>query len=139
MNNFQKYQDTLARQEEFSTYVHLNFRLIMTKMQSEMRRKLDIEPSKDNDNGYYDLMGSLSGRLFNEMVYSLCGMLQAWDMKFTDLIPNTTTLMLLDLMAGKNPLNGEIRKDIVDLYVFNKYYLDHIAVLRKHVEALPKE
>jgi|GEM_PF-2795282 hypothetical protein len=138
MNNFQKYQDTKEKQEEFSEYVHLNYRLIMVKMQSEMRRKLEIEPSQTNENGYHDLMASINARLFNEMVYALTGFLQAWDMNFTDLIPNMTTLMLLDLMAGKNPLNGEIRKDVVDLDTFNEYYMNHIAELRKNIEALPK-
>lgn len=138
MNNFLKYQDTEEKRDEFSEYVHLNFRLIMTKMQSEMRRKLDIEPCNNNENGYYDLLASLTGRTFNEMVYCLCGMLQAWDMKFNEIIPNAITLILLDLMAGINPLNGGLRKDVVDLDVFNKYYMDHIAELRKHFEALPK-
>ena len=76
-DKFTEYYSTPEKIAELSEYVHLNFRVIMTKMQSEMRRKLDIEPNMENRDGYYSLMLSLQGRLFNEMVYSLVSVLQS--------------------------------------------------------------
>lgn len=138
-DKFTDYYSTPEKIEEMSEYVHLNFRLIMTKMQSEMRRKLDIEPNTQNQDGYYSLACSLQGRLFNEMVYSLCGMCQALDIKFRDVIPKDTILLLFDLMEGKNPLQGKIRTDVHDdKEKFEKYYMSNIAELRAEKEALPK-
>lgn len=137
-DKFTSYYSNEKRIEELSDYVHLNFRLIMTKMQSEMRRKLDIEPNKTNEGGYYSLMCSLQGRLFNEMVYSLCGICQGLDMKFTDVIPENTVRILLELMANENPLKGKHREGMVSQEAFNQYYLKEIDDLRKNLEALPK-
>src|SRR5208283_1099163 len=91
---------------------HLNFKLIQTKMISEMRRKFDIKPSRDNSEGYISLMVSLYGRMFNEMIYSLAGICQSCDMKLTKIAPPLTLSLLLDLIEGKNPLNGKLRSDI---------------------------
>jgi hypothetical protein len=138
-NKFQKYYADEEKVEEMSLYVHNNFKLIMVKMASEMRRKLDIEPDPANASGYFDLMASLQGRMFNEMVYSLAAICQVLEMKLQDIIPKETLLILFDLMRGENPLNGELRKDVPDdLNGFKEYYLKEIEALREVVEALPK-
>ena len=137
-NKFLEYYSTQDKIDEMSEYVHLNFRLISTKMLSEMRRKLDINPSKTNEEGYQSLMYSLQGRMFNEMVYLMCGYCQAGGMKLEEIIPVTTLKLLLDLMQGKNPLEEEWNKRIVPLQKFNEFYLKEIDAIREHVEALPK-
>lgn len=137
-DKFVKYYSTEEKIKEMSEYVHINFRLILTKMLSEMRRKLDIKPDQQNSEGYVSLMMSLQGRLFNEMVYSMCGSCQSHNMKITEVVPPITLLMLLELMKGINPLQGHLRRDVVDLDVFNKYYLEHVDELREVLEALPK-
>lgn len=108
-------------------------------MVSEMRRKLDITPDLSNTDGYASLFVSLYGRMFNELVYGLCGYCQSLNLKGSDIIPDTTLKILLDLYIGKNALNGRIRTDVKeDLEGFKKYYLDHIDDLRKNEEARPK-
>jgi hypothetical protein len=127
------------RIDELSEYVHLNFKLIHTKMISEMRRKLDIQPDMKNSEGYLSLMVSLYGRMFNEMVYSLCGLCQSCNMKASEIIPESTLKIFLDLWEGKNALQGRMRTDVKeDLEGFKKYYLNNIEELRAHEEALPK-
>lgn len=138
MNKFHKYYDTSEKIKEISLYVHNNFKLIMTKMLSEMRRKLDIESEISNEEGYLDLAVSLQGRLFNEMVYSLAGVCQYSDLNFKDIIPKQTILILLDLMNGKNYLEGNQREDVPkDLKGFFEYYQKEVEDLRKVLEALP--
>jgi len=137
-DKFAEYYNTPEKIKELSEYVNLNFRLIWTKMLSEMRRKLDIKPNLENSEGYISLMMSLEGRLFNEMVYSLAGSCQSNKMKITEIIPPMTFLILFDFIEGKNPLNGKLRKDICSQEKFNEYYLEHINALREIVEALPK-
>lgn len=134
------YQNDEKRIQKLSEYVHLNFKMIMTKMQSEMRRKLDIAPSHDNDEGYWSLMMTLQGRLFNEMVYSMSGACQTTNLNIYEIVPKSTLLILLDLMKGINPLNGSIRTDVKeDKEAFNEYYLSQIDELRNNLEALPKQ
>jgi hypothetical protein len=138
MDKFTKYYSDPKKVEEMSDYVHLNFRLIMTKMVSEMRRKLDVKPDKENSEGYMSLLASLQARLMNEMVYSMAGLCQTLNMKLTDILPPMTLIWILEMMKGVNPLNDALRQDGVDLDTFNKYYLENIEQLRKDVEALPK-
>jgi len=139
MDKFAAYYNNEEKMKELSEYVHQNFKLIWTKMSSEMRRMLDIEPNMDNSDGYVSLMMSLQGRLFNEMIYSLSGSLQSLNMKFTEVVPHLTICVLFDLIEGRNPLNGRIRDDVKeDVDGFKKYYKSQIDGLRKAVEALPK-
>lgn len=139
-DKFAKYYSSEERQEELSQYVHENFKLIMTKMASEMRRKLNITPDLSNSDGYVSLYLSLQGRLFNEMVYSMCGSLQGFKMTLAEVLPPATIIMILDLIAGKNPLNGMPRTDVADdLKGFQKYYLEQIDELRKNLDSLPKD
>lgn len=133
------YQDKPEKIQELSEYVHLNFKLIQTKMISEMRRKLDISPDLHNIDGYTSLMVSLYGRMFNEMVYGLCGICQSTKVKAGDILSEATLKILLDLLEGKNPLNGRLRSDVkIDLDGFKKFYSDNIDDLRENFEALPK-
>lgn len=137
-DKFLEYYSTPEKIAEMSEYVHLNYKLIATKMLSEMRRKLDINPSKTNEEGYTSLMYSLHGRLFNEMVYAFCGLCQAADMRFDEIIPRQTLLLLLDLLQGINPLNGKLNENVTPLDKFKTYYLKEIDAIRDHIEALPK-
>lgn len=140
MDKFAKYYSDEKKIRELSEYVHLNFKLIQTKMISEMRRKLDVTPDMQNSDGYVSLMVSLYGRMFNEMVYSLAGISQAINTKVSEIIPQETLKVFLDLWEGKNPLNGRIRTDVKeDLEGFKKYYLENIDALREVKEALPNE
>lgn len=139
MDKFAKHCNSQEKIKEFSEYVHLNFKLIMTKMISEMRRKLDIEPDMNNPDGYVSLMVSLYGRMFNEMVYSLAGISQATNTPVNEIVPETSLKIFLDLWEGKNPLAGRLRSDVKeDLAGFKRYYLEHIDELRENAEALPK-
>lgn len=140
MDKFAAYYNSEERIQELSEYVHQNFKLISTKMISEMRRMLDIEPNLTNSDGYVSLMVSLQGRMFNEMVYSIAGHCQYMGMSFTQIIPKTTIDILLNLIEGKNPLGGEPRTDVKhDLEGFKEYYKSQIDKLREVVEALPKD
>lgn len=137
-DKFAEYYNKPEKTKELSEYVHLNFKLIQTKMISEMRRKLDIEPDMSNKDGYVSLMCSLYGRMFNEMVYGLSGICQSVNMKFDEIIPKDTRLILIDLMSGHNPLKGNIRTDVPDdLEKFKEFYLENIDELRKNIGALP--
>ncbi len=139
MDKFAAYHNTDEKIQELSEYVHLNFKLIQTKMISEMRRKLDINPDMGNSEGYVSLMVSIYGRMLNEMVYALSGICQATNTKASDIVPIATLKIFLDLLEGKNPLNGRIRTDVKeDLDGFKKYYLENIEELRKNTDALPK-
>ncbi len=139
MDKFAQHYSSEEKIEEFSEYVHLNFKLIMTKMTSEIRRKLDINPDMQNSDGYVSLMVSLYVRMFNEMVYSLAGISQATNTPVNEIVPDTTLKILLDLWEGKNPLNGRLRTDVKEnLAGFKRYYLEHIDELRENLEALPK-
>ena len=138
-DKFAEYYNSPEKIKELSEYVHLNFKLIQTKMISEMRRKLEIEPDLSNRDGYVSLMCSLYGRMFNEMVYGLCGICQSTSVNFDEMIPKETRLILLDLMSGRNPLKGNIRTDVPDdLKKFKEFYLENIEELRKNIGALPK-
>lgn len=139
MDKFAKYCSTEEKISEISEYVHLNFKLIMTKMTSEMRRKLDITPDMKNPDGYVSLILSLQGRLFNEMVYSMAAVLQTTNMRLIEVLPPATLIMILEMMQGVNPLHGSERKDVKDDQDgFLKYYAMHIDEIRKCIEALPK-
>ena len=139
MDKFVAYYNSPEKIEELSQYVHENFKLISTKMISEMRRKLDINPSMDNSDGYVSLMLSLQGRLFNEMVYSIAGACQSTGCKFVEMIPPITIEILFTLIKGENPLNGKMRTDITeDLTGFKVYYQSQIEYLRSVIAALPK-
>jgi len=138
-DKFAEYYNTPEKIQELSEYVHLNFKLIQTKMLSEMRRKLNITPDLENTDGYVSLIYSLYGRMFNEMTYGLCEICQSSKMKASDIIPETTLKIFLDLWEGKNPLDGRLRTDVKDdLAGFKKYYLENIDELRSNKEALPK-
>jgi|ERR1700679_812596 len=139
MDKFAEFYNDENKIEELSEYVHINFKLIHTKMLSEMRRKLELTPDMQNSDGYVSLMVSLYGKMFNEMVYSLAGISQATNTKVSDIIPATTLKVFLDLWEGKNPLEGRMRTDVKDdLEGFKKYYLENIDSLRQVSEALPK-
>lgn len=138
-DKFAEYYSSDEKIQELSEYVHQNFKLIMVKMTSEMRRKLDMSPDLKNSNGYFSLIASLQGRMFNEMVYSLCGLCQSVKLNFEDIIPALTIDILLRLMKNENPMNGMIRNDVKeDLEEFKKYYLKEIDDLRKNKNSLPK-
>jgi hypothetical protein len=133
------YLNNPERIKELSHYVHLNFQLIHTKMISEMRRKLDISADLQNSDGFVSLILSLHGRIFNEMVYSLSSICQSTKMKASDIIPKETVEIFLNLLEGKNPLNGGPRSDVkYDLEGVKKYYAENIDELRGNIEALPK-
>lgn len=139
-DKFKEYYSNEDRIVDFSEYVHLNMKLIMTKMVSEMRRKLDISPDMQNSEGYVSLMVSLYGRIFNEVVYSTCGLCESAKINLTQMLPPLTLSMILDLMMGVNPLNGKLRDDIPnDLPKFQRFYEKNIRTLRQAIEALPKE
>jgi hypothetical protein len=140
MDKFANYfNNNPKRIEELSEYVHKNFHLISTKMISEMRRKLAITPDLKNSDGYVSLMVSLYGRMFNELVYSLCGICQAFKLDLNDILPVTTIEIFNNLLKGENALNGEMRNDIKSTMEEKQdYYLQHIDFLRKIEEALPE-
>jgi hypothetical protein len=138
-DKFKEYYNTDEKIQELSEYVHLNFKLIHTKMISEMRRKLHLTPDKENSDGYLSMMVSLYGRMFNELVYGLAGISQATETKVSEIIPKNTLKVFLDLYEDKNPLEGRIRTDVKeDLEGFKKYYLENIDQLRAIDECLPK-
>jgi hypothetical protein len=141
MNKLAQYYNSEERISELSEYVHKNFHLIQTKMISEMRRKLDITPDMTNSDGYVSLMVTLYGRMFNEMIYGMAGMCQSTDMKIIDIVPKTTFDILFDLIEGKNPLNGGLRRDVREFSreERNAYYLENVEQLRNNLDALPKE
>lgn len=138
-DKFAQYQNTEEKRDQFSEYVHLNFRLIWVKMLSEMRRKLDITPNSKNEEGYSSLMVSIQGRLFNEMVYVLAGICQSLRLDAREILPPATQRIILQLLNGENPLNGEIVTEVVSKEEFNKYYLANIDRLREDKSCLPKE
>jgi len=138
-DKFAEYYSSKERQEELSQYVHENFKIIQSKMISEIRRKLDITPDMENTDGYVSLMVSLHGRMFNEMVYSLCGMCQSTRTKATEIIPIQTIDVLICILNDVNPLKGEIRSDVRnEPDKFKKLYLECINELREIKEGLPK-
>ncbi len=140
MDKFEKYYCDETKMKELSQYVHQNFLLIHTKMVSELRKKLDITPDMQNSDGYVSLIVSLYGRMFNELIYGLAGIAGTTGTKVSDIIPEITFKIFLDLYAGKIPLNGRMRKDVKeDLEGFRKYCLENIDALREVKEALPKE
>lgn len=140
MDKFVAYYNTPERLEELSDYVHLNFHLIQTKMVSEMRRKLNITPDLENSDGYGSLSASLYFRMFNEIMYGMAGMCQAFDLKFNEVVAPSTMEILFMLMKGENPLGGKLRTDLnhISQERRNTYYLTYIDELRKNLEALPK-
>lgn len=139
MDKFAEYYNSEKRISELSEYVHMNFKLIQTKMVSELRRNLNITPDMQNTDGYVSLMVSLYGRMFNEMVYGLAGICQSTKVKAWEILPKTTILILFDLLEGKNPLGGRLRQDVSDdLAKFQSYYLKEIRSLRECIEALPQ-
>jgi hypothetical protein len=138
-DKFADYYNTPERIDELSEYVHQNFCIIQTKMISEMRRKLDITADRDNIDGYSSLMISLYGRMFNEMVYGLCGFCQTYRMHPKQIVPIVTMKILLNLFEGQNPLNGLPRDDVKsNRDDFVNMYNDCIDDLRSVIEALPK-
>lgn len=139
-DKFAKHYNSPEKISELSEYVHLNFKLIHTKMISELRRKLDITPSMQNEDGYVSLMVSLYGRMFNEVVYGLAGLCQSLKLKGNEIIPQDTLKVFLDLWEGNNCLEGRIRTDVKeDLEGFKSYYLENIDDLRADKQCLPKE
>lgn len=128
------------RQEDLSEYVHMNHRLIITKMLSEMRRKLEIEPDLQNKDGYVSLMVSLQVRLLNECIYALVGYCEAFKLKFTDIIPITTIELLFRLIEGKTTVNADTLHLLpkIPKEKMEEYYLSNIEDLRKVIQELPK-
>ncbi len=138
-DKFAEYYSTEERVKELSQYVHENFKIIQTKMISEMRRKLDIAPDYQNRDGYVSLMVSLYGRMFNEMVYGLAGFCNNPGIDGTQIISIHTIDILITLLKGESPLNGKIRTDVKNNpEAFKKMYLDCIEELREVKEGLPK-
>lgn len=138
-DKFKKYYNSDERVKELSEYVHLNMKLIHTKMLKEMRTKLDLTPDVNNSDGYVSMLISLHGRMLNELVYGMAGICQSFKLKASDIIPEDTLKILLDLWEGKNYLQGRIRSDVKDdLEGFKKYYLENIDDLKDASEALPK-
>ena len=140
MDKFSNHYNTDEKINELSVYVHKNFHLIQTKMLSEMRRHLDIKPDIENSEGYISLMVSLYGRMLNEIIYGLAGICQSFEIKPQDIVPLETFKILLQLMEGKNPLNGNPRSDIREISKKEResYYLDSVEELRSFIDALPK-
>lgn len=139
VDKFAEYYSPPEMQKELSQYVHENFKIILSKMISEMRRKLDITPDLQNTDGYVSLMVSLYGRMFNEMVYSLCGVCQSTNVNASDIIPSPTLDILISLLRGVNPLGGKIREDVRnEPDKFKKLYLECVDELREIKEGLPK-
>ncbi len=139
MDKFAEYFKDEKRVKELSEYVHKNFHLIATKMTSEMRRKLDIKPDLENSEGYVSLMVTLYGRMFNELVYSLCGICQAFNLELKHILPIDTIRIFKNLLDGKNELNGLPRKDVNSTkHQKEDYYLEYIDFIRKVEEALPE-
>jgi len=137
-DKFANYCNTEERIKELSDYVHLNCKMIIVKMVSEMRRKLDIEPDRENKEGYVSLQLSIIGRMFNELVYALYAACHSHNMHFLDIVPRSTCAILMDLIQGKDTFDEGKLPDInKDLEKFNKYYLSQIDELRKNLEALP--
>ncbi len=125
-------------EEAFSQYVHENVKIIITKMMSEMRRKLHLTPGHTNEDGYLSMLVSIQGRVFNECVYSLMAICQSLNMKLSDIVPLQTIGLIVDMMEGKNPLEGRIRSDVKeDKAKFQESYQECIDKLRACVEALP--
>ena len=140
MDKFAEYYNSEEKIQELAEYVHLNFKLIQTKMISEMRRKLDITPSLQNIDGYMSMMLSLYGAMFKEIVYGLAGICQSTGCNASEIVSPPTLKIFLDLLQGKNPLNGRIRTDVKeDLEDFKNYYLQYIDQLRENTSALPKD
>jgi hypothetical protein len=138
MDKFASYYNTDEKIQEFSEYVHQNFKLIHVKMISELRKKLDITPDMQNSDGYLSLMNSIYGRMFNEFVYGLAGICQSTKTSVKDLIPDQTIRIFLNLYEGKNPLEGRMRTDVkADIEGFKKYYFENIDELKKNKDALP--
>lgn len=138
IDKFAAYYNTPERIAELSEYVHFNMHMIMTKMTSEMRRKLDITPDLCNSDGYLSLMTSLYGRLFNELIYGLCGYCQSSDLKLTEILPKTTLDIYENLLNDRNPLDGKPRILPYDKDKFEEFYLKNIYELRSNEKALPK-
>ncbi len=140
-DKFAEYYDygkNQKRVDELSDYVHLNMKMIATKMQSEMRRELDIKPDLENSEGYVSLMVSLYGRMFNEIVYCLSGLCLGSKIKLQELIPQETLIILFNLLEGKYPTTEELMaRTKITKEEFNEYYLKNIDSLRKNIETLP--
>lgn len=140
MDKFAQHYNTPEKVDELAEYVHLNFKLILTKMTSEMRRKLEISPNLQNTDGYISLLVSLYAAMFQEMVLASAGFCQSFDIKAEAIIQKTTLKILLNLLEGKNLLEGRPRTDIKDdLEGFKKYYLQTINELRENTDCLPKD
>lgn len=138
-DKFAAYYNTEERIEELSQYVHENFKVIHTKMCSEMRRKLDLTADLQNTDGYVSLSVTLYARMFHELVYGLSGMCQCFKMEASQIISLPTLHVLLKLLQNENPLNGFPRSDIKhDPHWYEKYYEPVIDELRSVVEALPR-
>lgn len=139
VDKFAEYYSDEEKIADLSQYVHENFKIIHTKMISEMRRKLDITRDMENTEGYVSLMVSLHGRMFNEMVYCLAGYCQSLKLLASEIIPTSTLDILISLLRGINPLAGEIRNDVRnEPDNFKKLYLECVDELREIVEGLPK-
>jgi hypothetical protein len=138
-DKFVKYYSNDEKIKELSEYVHQNFKMIMTKMASEMRRKLDIKPDMENSEGYQSLMYSLAGRMFNEMVYCLGGMSQSNGISVLEIVPVITWEVLFKMIEGNFKID-DVRESLIlkNRKDFEKYYTTHIDELRKNIEALPK-
>lgn len=138
---FKYYDGNEEKIRQLSEYVHRNFHIILTKMISETRRKLDIKPDLENSEGYVSLMVSLYGRMLNEIIYGLAGICQSFKIKPQEIVPIDTFKILLDLMDAKNPLNGRTRTDIREITKKERdeYYLKYIEELRSHIDALPQD
>jgi hypothetical protein len=139
MDKFAEYfKNNPDKIEDLSEYVHINMKIIMTKMTSEMRRELEIIPNHTNTEGYVSLMTSIYGRMFNEMIYGMSAFCQAYKLKATDIIPIATIDILIGLLKDSNPLKGEGRADVPDnLRKFEEMYVECIDELRAVKEALP--
>ena len=135
IDKFASYYNTEEKVAELSEYVHINMKIIYTKMISEIRKKLDIEPELTNRDGYISLVVSLQGFIFNECVYSLAAICQSVDMKFDQIVPMRTLEILLSLLKGDDPLKGKPRDDVPhDKQKFHQEYMKCIKELRSHKE-----
>jgi hypothetical protein len=103
--NLEEYYSTQEKASELTQYIHENYKLIMTKMLSEMRRKLDIDTGT---NEYYTLMVGLMSRFFHEITMAMAGVCQSVGVQGSDFIHPDSLKIFLDVYEGKDVLNGRI-------------------------------
>lgn len=122
--------------EKWVYYTHQNFKLIVVKIVSEMRRKLDITPDIHN-RSYVTLQIEILMALFQESFMELCGILQTFNVQSSQITDKDFMIMLKTFVNGKNPFAGIPRESIDEFEDFHKFYNEHVNALRENEDALP--